>query len=85
MSASVSVIALICTLSVLYLIRKNYLNLRKKDSEIKYREELFSVLSNNVDDIFLMLNTEDFSVGYVSPNIEKILGISQSGLCRTKA
>ena len=25
-----------------------------------------------------MLNTEDFSVGYVSPNIEKILGISQS-------
>lgn len=78
MSASVSVIALICTLSVLYLIRKNYLNLRKKDSEIKYREELFSVLSNNVDDIFLMLNTEDFSVGYVSPNIERILGISQS-------
>ena len=61
MSASVSVIALICTLSVLYLIRKNYLNLRKKDSKIKYREELFSVLSNNVDDIFLMLNTEDFS------------------------
>lgn len=78
MSASVSVIALICTLSVLYLIRKNYLNLRKKDSEIKYREELFSVLSNNVDDIFLMLNTEDFSVEYVSPNIERILGISQS-------
>ena len=62
----------------MYLIRKNYLNLRKKDSEIKYREELFSVLSNNVDDIFLMLNTEDFSVGYVSPNIERILGISQS-------
>ncbi len=25
-----------------------------------------------------MLNTEDFSVGYVSPNIERILGISQS-------
>lgn len=36
------------------------------------------MLSNNVDDIFLMLNTEDFSVGYVSPNIERILGISQS-------
>lgn len=39
---------------------------------------MFSVLSNNVDDIFLMLNTEDFSVEYVSPNIERILGISQS-------
>lgn len=78
MSASVSVVALISLLSVLYLIRKNYLIIRKKDTEIQYREELFSVLSNNVDDIFLMLSSEDFSVGYVSPNIEKILGIPRS-------
>ena len=78
MSASVSVVAVISLLSLLYLICKNYKSIRQKDTEIKYREELFSVLSNNVDDIFIMLDHNSFKVGYVSPNIEKILGISQS-------
>lgn len=68
--------ALISFLSILYLIRKNYISIRLKDTEIKYREELFSVLSNNVDDIFLMLDKNSFAVSYVSPNIDHLLGIS---------
>lgn len=75
-TACVSFVALISFLSILYLIRKNYISIRLKDTEIKYREELFSVLSNNVDDIFLMLDKDSFAVGYVSPNIEQLLGIS---------
>lgn len=78
MSASVSVVVIIASLSILYLLQKNYVSIRQRDTEIRYREELFSVLSNNVDDIFLMLSAADFSVGYVSPNIERILGISHS-------
>lgn len=75
-TACVSLVAFISLLSILYLICKNYISIRIKDSEIKYREELFSVLSNNVDDIFLMLDQDCFSVGYVSPNIERLLGIA---------
>lgn len=75
-TACVSFVAFISFLSILYLTCKNYASIRFKDSEIKYREELFSVLSNNVDDIFLMLDKNSFSVGYVSPNIERLLGIT---------
>ena len=74
--------ALISFLSILYLIRKNYISIRLKDTEIKYREELFSVLSNNVDDIFLMLDKDSFAVSYVSPNIDQLLGISPDDAIR---
>ncbi|MCI6018783.1 MAG: response regulator [Clostridiales bacterium] len=58
-------------------IRRNRLNLRKKDTEILYREELFSKLSTNVDAVFLMLDAKDLRVDYVSPNIEKLVGVSE--------
>lgn len=51
--------------------------LKAKDIEILYREELFSTLSNNVDDIFLMLDSDNLHVDYVSPNIDKLIGISE--------
>ena len=58
-------------------IRQNQLKLKKKDTEILYRDELFSKLSVNVDDVFLMLNAKDLRVDYISPNIEKLMGISE--------
>ena len=61
-------------------IGKNRRSLEKKDTEILYREELFSMLSNNVDDIFLMLDADSMQVSYVSPNIEKIVGISEAAI-----
>lgn len=60
-----------------YVIRQNQLKLKKKDTEILYREELFSKLSVNVDDVFLMLDAENLRVDYISPNIEKLIGISE--------
>lgn len=81
-TACVCFVALISFLSILYLIRKNYISIRLKDTEIKYREELFSVLSNNVDDIFLMLDKNSFAVSYVSPNIDHLLGISPDDAIR---
>lgn len=53
-------------------------NIKEKNSELKYREELFSVLSNNTDDIFIMLNAQDLHVDYISPNIERLVGIPES-------
>ena len=68
------------TLALLILaivIRQNQLKLQKKDTQLLYRDELFSKLSVNVDDVFLMLNAEDMRVDYISPNIEKLIGIPE--------
>ena len=43
--------------------------------ELRYREMMFDILSNNVDDIFLMLDGDRRQVEYISPNIERLLGI----------
>lgn len=58
--------------------RDQLLVIGKKDKEILYREELFSVLSSNVDDIFAMLDAHDLRVEYISPNIEKLVGIPEA-------
>ncbi|MGN1095039.1 MAG: response regulator, partial [Eubacteriales bacterium] len=62
---------------IAFIIRQNRLKLKKKDTEILYREELFSKLSVNVDDVFLMLDADTFRVDYISPNIEKLIGIPE--------
>ncbi|MGN0638502.1 MAG: response regulator [Huintestinicola sp.] len=67
----------IAALMIAFVIRQNQLKLKKKDTEILYRDELFSKLSVNVDDVFLMLNAEDLRVDYISPNIEKLMGIPE--------
>ena len=58
------------------ILRKNRVSLKKKDTEIMYRDELFQKLSMNVDDVFLMLDAETSKVDYVSPNVDKLLGIT---------
>ena len=58
------------------IIQKGRTNLRKKDTEILYRDELFQKLSMNVDDVFLMLDAKTYQVDYVSQNVEKLLGIT---------
>lgn len=64
-----------------FLIRRNRQSLVEKDTEILYREKLFSTLSNNVDDIFIMLDADDYKVSYISPNVKRILGLSQEDIC----
>ena len=60
---------------ILLILHRNRTTLRRKDTEISYRDELFQKLSLNVDDVFLMLDAETSKVDYVSPNIERLLGI----------
>ena len=60
---------------ILLIVRRSHTTLRRKNTEISYRDELFQKLSLNVDDVFLMLDAETAKVDYVSPNIERLLGI----------
>ncbi len=48
---------------------------KQNRKELQYRERMFDVLSNNVNDIFLMLDPQSQRVEYISPNIERLLGI----------
>ena len=63
---------------LLFVIQQNRQKLRRKDHELLARDELFSKLSVNVDDVFLMLDAQSLRVDYVSPNIEKLLGIPEA-------
>lgn len=77
----VSFVSIGLSLIIIFAIFNNYRNsLKKKDIELMYREELFSVLSNNVDDVFLMIDADGNKVDYVSPNSERLLGISDGSL-----
>ena len=62
-------------LIILLIARRSHTTLRRKDTEIRYRDVLFQKLSLNVDDVFLMLDAETSKVDYVSPNIGRLLGI----------
>ena len=72
----ISVIVWAFAVMILLLVtHRGHIKLRRKDTEILYRDELFQKLSLNVDDVFLMLDAETSKVDYVSPNIERLLGI----------
>ena len=58
------------------ILQKSRISLKRRDLEILYRDELFQKLSMNVDDVFLMLDARTYQADYVSPNAEKLLGIT---------
>jgi len=72
------VVVIACLLMVLLIaliVHRSRDALRRRDTEILYKDELFTRLSRNVDDVFLMMDAETSRVDYVSPNIERLLGV----------
>ena len=65
----------LAVLIILLIVRRSHAALRQKNTKLLYRDESFLKLSLNVDDVFLMLDAETSKVDYVSPNIERLLGI----------
>ena len=65
----------LAVLAILLILQKSHVKLRRKNTELLYREELFAKLSLNVDDVFMMVDAKTARVDYVSPNIERLLGI----------
>ena len=71
-----AVVLCIAAFLITFIVQKNRMSLKKKDTEILYRDELFQKLSMNVEDVFLMLDAQTYKADYVSPNVEKLLGIT---------
>ena len=69
------IVAGLALLVILLIVRRSHTTLRRKNTEILYRDELFQKLSRNVDDVFLMVDVKTTKADYVSPNIERLLGI----------
>ena len=71
----VGIACLLMVLLIALIVHRSRDALRRRDTEILYRDELFTRLSRNVDDVFLMMDAETSRVDYVSPNIERLLGV----------
>ncbi len=69
---------------VLFLVWHTHRDIQARDWEIDYHEQMFELfsmyLSNQMDDVYLMLDAEKNQVEYVSPNVERVLGISEESM-----
>lgn len=65
----------------LLLIWQTHRDMLEKDKKIAYQEQLFNIfstyLSNNTDDVYMMIDLEGERAEYVSPNVERVLGVSE--------
>lgn len=59
---------------LVFIVQRNKRVMVAKEAEIVYREQLFDILANNTDEVFVMVSKENMSVDYVSPNVERVLG-----------
>ncbi len=71
----VAIFLLLSAAAITVVVIRSYKQSRKNKMELQYRELMFDVLSNSVDDIFIMLDHKTVSVDYISPNIERLIGI----------
>ncbi|MDE6740417.1 MAG: PAS domain S-box protein, partial [Lachnospiraceae bacterium] len=58
---------------------KDEQRLAEKNQEIRYQEQIFEIfstfLSDNIDDVYMMLDAKGEKAEFVSSNIERVLGI----------
>ncbi len=60
---------------VLLIISSSKKHIQEKNVEVRYREKLLDLLTQNTNDIFILFSPEDFSAEYVSRNVEQVFGI----------
>lgn len=61
--------------TLLYLHSWNKGQVKEKDIEIENRDKLFKVLTDQTDDMYIIFSSKDFKAQYISPNIERVLGL----------
>ena len=73
-----TLVLVVCAIFIL-LIWHTHRDIAQKDLEIQYQEELFDIfsayLSQNTNDVYMMMDLEQARTEYVSPNVERVLGI----------
>jgi len=73
-----SLILVVCGGFIL-LIWHTHMDIAQKDRELRYQEELFNIfaahLSQNTNDVYMLIDPEEERVKYISPNAERVLGV----------
>lgn len=52
----------------------------EKDQELQYRDQLFSLLSQNSEDIYILFDLDTVHAEYVSPNIQRLAGLKEEAV-----
>lgn len=68
-------ITLILTLSIVFSFKNA---IKSKDGLILQRNILFDLMCNDLNEIYVLFNTKTKEVEYVSPNVEKMTGLSNN-------
>ncbi|MCM1189178.1 MAG: response regulator [bacterium] len=75
-----ALILIICAVFV-QLIWHTQREIKNKEQSFDYQSQLFNIfttyLSNNTDDLYMMFDHATEALEYVSPNLERVLGIAQ--------
>ncbi|MCM1027817.1 MAG: hypothetical protein NC432_15435, partial [Roseburia sp.] len=78
-----ALVLIVCAV-FLQLIWHTNKEIRDKEQKVEYQERLFDVfstyLSRSTDDIYMMLDAASGCLEYVSPNVERVLGIPAEAL-----
>ncbi len=78
--AIIVLVVFVFAIVIFFIVSENRRNLAAKDTEILYREELFGILTSNSEDIYFIVDDGDYKVTYISPNIEKALGLREEDI-----
>lgn len=74
-AVSIVVVIIIATLFILFECVSSR-RIVKRETDIVYREQLFDTLAKETNDVYIMFRTDNYAVEYVSPNTQRVLGIS---------
>ena len=80
MSVMAGIFILLAAAIIAIVIVVNRRNVAEKEVQLKSRDNLFNMLTQNTTDIYVLFSPDDFTAEYVSPNIESILGITQDAV-----
>ncbi len=80
-------VLLVISAALIMLIWYIQKNISEKNREIEYQEQLFDIfstyLTENTGDVYMMVDGETREVEYVSPNLERVLGVSRDDIMST--
>ena len=78
------IMTLILCIGVIFLIQYIGRNLADKDKKIEYQAGLFNVffdyISENTDDVYMLLDPSGSQIEYSTPNLERVFGLSRQEL-----
>ncbi len=75
MAVLIAIFLVVVALLIFLFIARSRRQSQMAQMELQHRDLMFDALSNSVDDIFLMLDIDNQRADYLSPNVERLLGI----------